>query len=87
VIQKRFFVNGVERSIIMDNEDSLAKILREQLGLTGTKVGCDTGQCGSWKNRAAAWYEPLISVPPGANTNSVPSGGYIWWKTPRTFFP
>ncbi len=47
VIQKSFFVNGVERNIVINNEDSLAKILREQLGLTGTKVGCDTGQCGA----------------------------------------
>jgi aldehyde oxidoreductase len=28
-------------------EDTLAKVLREQLGLTGTKVGCGTGHCGS----------------------------------------
>ncbi|HOO62495.1 MAG TPA: (2Fe-2S)-binding protein, partial [Synergistaceae bacterium] len=47
MIQKSFFVNGVERNLVIDNEDSLAKILREQLGLTGTKVGCDTGQCGA----------------------------------------
>ena len=37
----------MERNLVIDNEDSLAKILREQLGLTGTKVGCDTGQCGA----------------------------------------
>ena len=34
-------------NIIINGEESLAKILREQLGLTGTKVGCDTGQCGA----------------------------------------
>ena len=47
MIQKRFFVNGVERNVIVDGEDTLAKVLREQLGLTGTKVGCGTGHCGS----------------------------------------
>jgi len=47
VIQKRFFVNGIERNIIVKGEDSLAKVLREQLGLTGTKIGCDTGHCGA----------------------------------------
>ncbi|MFA5621962.1 MAG: molybdopterin-dependent aldehyde oxidoreductase [Thermovirgaceae bacterium] len=47
MIQKRFFVNGIERNIIVKGEDSLAKVLREQLGLTGTKVGCDTGHCGA----------------------------------------
>jgi aldehyde oxidoreductase len=47
MLQKRFFVNGVERNVIVDGEDTLAKVLREQLGLTGTKVGCGTGHCGS----------------------------------------
>ncbi|HOG14272.1 MAG TPA: molybdopterin-dependent oxidoreductase [Synergistales bacterium] len=47
MIQKRFFVNGIERNIIVKGEDSLAKVLREQLGLTGTKIGCDTGHCGA----------------------------------------
>ena len=47
MIQKRFFVNGVERNLIIDGNVSLAKILREQVGLTGTKIGCETGHCGS----------------------------------------
>ena len=40
-------VNGVTRTLVVDPEASLADVLREQLGLTGTKVGCDTGQCGA----------------------------------------
>ena len=47
MIQKRFLVNGVERNLIVEGEASLADVLREQLGLTGTKVGCGTGQCGA----------------------------------------
>ncbi len=47
MIQKRFFVNGVERNIIVNGKETLAKVLREQLGLTGTKVGCGTGHCGA----------------------------------------
>lgn len=47
MIQRHFFVNGIERNIIVDGNDSLAKVLREQLGLTGTKVGCGQGQCGA----------------------------------------
>ena len=47
MIQKRFFVNGVERNLIVDGESSLADVLRGQLGLTGTKVGCGTGECGA----------------------------------------
>ena len=40
-------VNGVERTLIVDQEATLADVLRKQLHLTGTKVGCGTGQCGS----------------------------------------
>ncbi|MDD3391788.1 MAG: molybdopterin-dependent oxidoreductase, partial [Synergistaceae bacterium] len=47
MIQKVFFVNGVERNLILDEESTLAEVLREQLGLTGTKVGCGQGHCGS----------------------------------------
>ncbi len=40
-------INGANRMFICDPEkDSLADVLR-RLGLTGTKVGCDTGVCGS----------------------------------------
>ena len=40
-------INGIPRTVFADPEDSLAKVLREQLGLTGTKVGCGAGQCGA----------------------------------------
>ncbi len=39
-------VNGVPKTVIVDPEASLADVLREQLGLTGTKVGCGTAHCG-----------------------------------------
>ncbi|MCI8476789.1 MAG: molybdopterin-dependent oxidoreductase [Oscillospiraceae bacterium] len=40
-------VNGVERAFTFNPErDTLAEVLR-RYGLTGTKVGCGTGQCGS----------------------------------------
>ena len=41
MIQKQFFVNGVERNIVVNGKDTLAKVLREQLGLTGTKSVVD----------------------------------------------
>jgi xanthine dehydrogenase YagT iron-sulfur-binding subunit len=40
-------VNGVERSLVVDTRMSLLDLLRERLDLTGTKKGCDHGQCGA----------------------------------------
>lgn len=40
-------INGAKKTLIVDPEATLADVLRSQLGLTGTKVGCGTGQCGS----------------------------------------
>ena len=39
-------VNGVARTLEVDDRELLADVLRERLGLTGTHVGCDTTQCG-----------------------------------------
>lgn len=46
---KRMFldVNGTIRMVLADPEENLAQVLRAQLGLTGTKVGCSSGQCGA----------------------------------------
>ena len=41
------FVNGTEQRVAIDTRTSLLDLLREQLGLTGTKKGCDHGQCGA----------------------------------------
>jgi carbon-monoxide dehydrogenase small subunit len=40
-------VNGAERSHEVEPRLLLVHYLRETLGLTGTNVGCDTGQCGA----------------------------------------
>jgi xanthine dehydrogenase YagT iron-sulfur-binding subunit len=40
-------VNGTEHSALVDTRTSLLDLLREQLGLTGAKKGCDHGQCGA----------------------------------------
>ena len=40
-------VNGVDRWIVADKEATLAEVLREQMLLTGCKVCCEDGQCGS----------------------------------------
>ncbi|MBI3241490.1 MAG: (2Fe-2S)-binding protein [Chloroflexi bacterium] len=40
-------VNGVQQTREVEPRVLLAHFLREELGLTGTNVGCDTSQCGS----------------------------------------
>ena len=47
MIKRMLHVNGVDRMVIAAPEDSLAKVLRESLGLTSVKIGCGTNQCGS----------------------------------------
>ncbi len=40
-------VNDIAYEVAMDPRWTLAELLRDELGLTGTKVGCDRGECGS----------------------------------------
>jgi xanthine dehydrogenase YagT iron-sulfur-binding subunit len=40
-------VNGAEHELELDTRTTLLDALRERLGLTGSKKGCDHGQCGS----------------------------------------
>jgi aerobic carbon-monoxide dehydrogenase small subunit len=40
-------INGAERSTEVEPRMLLVHLLRDQLGLTGTHVGCDTSNCGA----------------------------------------
>ena len=40
-------VNGHEHYVTLEPRVTLLEALRERLGLTGTKMGCDHGQCGA----------------------------------------
>jgi aerobic carbon-monoxide dehydrogenase small subunit len=40
-------VNGVPREVRAEPRALLVHVLRDQLGLTGTHIGCDTSQCGA----------------------------------------
>jgi aerobic-type carbon monoxide dehydrogenase small subunit (CoxS/CutS family) len=44
-VELRFVVNGQERRLETEAERPLLEVLREDLGLTGTKYGCGEGQC------------------------------------------
>ena len=43
----RCTVNGEAREALADPRDTLLELLRDRLGLTGTKEGCSNGNCGS----------------------------------------
>lgn len=41
------YVNGEPYNIAVKSHYTLLKVLREQLGLVGTKIGCENGECGA----------------------------------------
>jgi len=42
-----FTVNGESCEVLVEANALLLNVLREELGLTGTKYGCGIGQCGA----------------------------------------
>jgi aerobic-type carbon monoxide dehydrogenase small subunit (CoxS/CutS family) len=40
-------VNGTRRRVEVEDRWTLAELLRDHLGLTGTKLGCERGECGA----------------------------------------
>ena len=73
MIQKRFFINGVEYNVFVDPEEFLSTVLREQLGLTGTKVGCGQGQCGA----CSVIMDGKVTRSCITKMRRVPEGGHI----------
>ncbi len=47
MLKKVLNINGLDRTLIVDPDASLAGVLREQMMLTGCKVSCNQGQCGT----------------------------------------
>jgi xanthine dehydrogenase YagT iron-sulfur-binding subunit len=43
----RFTINGVERRVEVEDRWTLVELLRDHLKLTGSKIGCDRGECGA----------------------------------------
>jgi carbon-monoxide dehydrogenase small subunit len=46
-IQVQTTINGEKADFLCDGQQSLLTVLRDELGLTGTKEGCSTGDCGA----------------------------------------
>ena len=40
-------INGENRKVMVRPADTLLRVLREKLGLTGSKIGCENGDCGA----------------------------------------
>jgi aerobic-type carbon monoxide dehydrogenase small subunit (CoxS/CutS family) len=46
-VVKELNVNGVKRTVDADPDRTLLSVLRDDLGLTGSKYGCGEGECGA----------------------------------------
>ena len=68
-------VNGKAVTADVDPRTLLAQLLREQLHLTGTHIGCDTGQCGACTvhldGRAVKACNILAAQAQGANITTI----------------
>ncbi|WP_375261924.1 (2Fe-2S)-binding protein [Palleronia sp.] len=47
LVRTTITINGTEHALSLDPRMTVLDLLREQLDLTGTKVGCNHGQCGA----------------------------------------
>ncbi len=47
MVVRRLKVNGEERTVAFPVHHTLLEVLREELGLPGTKHGCELGECGT----------------------------------------
>lgn len=87
MIKKSFVVNGINKTIIVDPESTLADVLRNQLLLTGTKVSCNEGHCGACSvildgKLVRSCIVKMKRVPDGASVTTVEGIG-----TPQNLHP
>ncbi len=58
-------VNGTSHNVDVDGDTPLLWVLRDVLGLTGTKFGCGMALCGASQNKAAKSQPNGVLVPAG----------------------
>ena len=61
-----FVVNGMSKSVDVPEDVPLLWVLREELGLTGTKYGCGAALCGACTVHVDGAAMPSCSLPVGA---------------------
>lgn len=84
-VQLRMTINGATQNVGVDPRTSLLDLLREHLGMHGTKKGCDHGQCGACTvhvdgHRVASCLTPAVQTEGRAVTTIeglAPSGGEL----------
>ena len=59
-------VNGTVRTVDVEPDTPLLWVIREQIGLTGTKYGCGIAQCGACKVHIDGVATPSCSLPVSA---------------------
>jgi len=52
-------VNGTQHQLLVEEHEMLSHVIREKVGLTGTKIGCEQGSCGACT--VLANDEPVLS--------------------------
>jgi aerobic carbon-monoxide dehydrogenase small subunit len=74
-------VNGEPREVDVEPRRLLVQVIREELGLTGTHVGCDTSQCGACtvhvEGRAVKSCTMLAAQADGASVTTIEGIGRV----------
>ena len=74
-VTQSLYVNGKPFTADIDPRTLLVDYLRDELGLTGTHVGCDTGQCGACtvhvNGKAVKACNVLVAQVAGANVVTI----------------
>jgi aldehyde oxidoreductase len=87
MLKKSLNINGLNKSLVVDPDATLADVLRKQLFLTGTKVSCNEGHCGACSvildgKLVRSCIVKMKRVPEGASVTTVEGVG-----TPQNLHP